>query len=126
MKQFTTKDSGKRQEYPTGMRRDLQTGKPRYELCTPKDTTIEDNMLYRWAMLMERGAIKYGVRNWELSHTEEELERFKGSAFRHLIQWLNDWDLEEDHCAAVMFNLQAAEYCKRRIKEMKENEKSKI
>lgn len=126
MKKFTTKDSGKRQEYPTGMRRDLQTDKPMYTLCIPKDTTLEDNMLYRWAMLMNRGAVKYGRRNWELSKTEEELERFKDSAFRHLVQWLNDWDTEEDHASAIFFNVQAAEYCKRRIKEMKQNEKSKV
>lgn len=119
MTDFVTKDSGRRQEYRTGMRRDLQDDKPAFELCTPKNTTKEDNMLYRWAMLMRRGAVKYGERNWELACTEEELERFKGSALRHMMQWLNGWDSEEDHAAAVMFNLQCAEYVKRRLKDAK-------
>jgi hypothetical protein len=29
---YTTKDSGKREEYKSGMRRDTQEGKPRYDL----------------------------------------------------------------------------------------------
>ena len=119
--EFITKDSGERISYKTGMKRDVTTSKPMYELCTPKDTTKEDNMLYRWAMLMNRGAVKYGRRNWELACTEEELERFKGSALRHMIQWLNDWDSEEDHAGACFFNIQCAEYVKRRLKESKKD-----
>ena len=35
IKKFETKDSGQRQEYKSGMKRDLQDGKPRFDLLTP-------------------------------------------------------------------------------------------
>lgn len=111
---YETKDSGKREEYITGMRRDTQEGKPRYDLVVPllkPGMSADVIMLKRWADLMLRGAEKYGERNWELASTEEELVRFKASAFRHFMQWFNG-EFDEDHAAAVMFNIQAAEYCK--------------
>jgi hypothetical protein len=107
---FVTKDSGKREEYSSGMCRDLQEGKPRYDLITPLNCPKDSSMLYRWAMLMERGMSKYGYRNWELANSEEELLRFKQSAIRHFVQWMNQWDTEEDHAAAIFFNIQAYEW----------------
>ncbi len=101
---FETKDSGQRIEYPSGMKRDIQDGKPDYTLCY-------EPILTRWAELMTRGAAKYGRNNWQLANSEEELERFKSSAFRHLVQWTRG-DTDEDHAAAVIFNLAAAEYVK--------------
>lgn len=103
---YETKDSGKRETYDTGMVRDVQDGKPDY-------TLIPESMLTRWAELMTRGAGKYGRRNWELARTEEELERFKASAYRHFIQWIRG-DADEDHAAATFFNISAAEYVKDR------------
>ena len=47
MKKFITKDSGARQEFESGMRRDLQDGKPRYDLLIP--IGWKENMLKRWA-----------------------------------------------------------------------------
>lgn len=111
---FATKDSGKREEYSTGMHRDLQEGKPRYDLVVPKD--MKEPMLKRWAELMARGAEKYGERNWELAKTQEELDRFQASAFRHFMQWIMG-ESDEDHAAATMFNIQAAEYVKERLEE---------
>lgn len=107
--EFETKDSGKRVDFPSGMRRDTDEGKPRYDL-------IDEPMLTRWAELMARGAQKYGVRNWEKANSEEELERFKASGFRHFIQWIRG-DQDEDHAAAILYNVAAAEYVKRRINE---------
>lgn len=115
MSKYITKDSGKRQEYSTGMRRDLADGKPDFYLITPKLIPYSEQMLTRWADLMTRGITKYGLRNWELAKTEEEYERFKSSAYRHFIQWMLDED-DEDHAAAIMFNVQCAEYVKWRIK----------
>lgn len=121
---YKTKDSGKRVKYSTGMNRDLEEGKPRYDLIIP--IGIKDHMLKRWAELMDRGQQKYGYRNWELARTEDELIRFKSSAFRHFIQWFNDEDVEEDHAAAVFFNIQAAEYVKHKLKSgINEDSKSK-
>lgn len=105
--EYETLDSGARQEYPSGMRRDLQTGKPRYDL-------IDEPMLTRWAELMARGAEKYGENNWQLANSLEELQRFKASGFRHFIQWIRG-DQDEDHAAAILYNIAAAEYVKRRL-----------
>lgn len=102
MSEFITKDSGKRQDYPSGMRRDLQLNKPRYDL-------IYRPVLKEWANLMARGAEKYGESNWMLANSVEELKRFKASGLRHMIQFL-DGETDECHYAAVMFNLAACVY----------------
>ncbi len=104
---FTTKDSGKREEFDGGMVRDTQEGKPRYDL-------LDRPFLRRWAELMARGAEKYGADNWRLACTEEAHARFQASALRHLMQWL-DGDADEDHAAAVAFNLAGAEYVRTRL-----------
>jgi hypothetical protein len=72
-------------------------------------------MLVRWAELMGRGANKYGERNWEKARTEEELARFKASGFRHLVQWFFGLNPEEDHAAAVFFNISGAEHVQARL-----------
>lgn len=104
---YETKDSGLRQQYPTGMVRDIQDNKPRYDL-------VDWQMIKRWAELMQRGAVKYGENNWRKASTQEELERFKASFLRHAIQYFNG-DTDEDHGAAVMFNLSGAEMVKAKL-----------
>ncbi len=104
MTKFETKDSGERQEYPSGMRRDIQTSKPRFDLLLASYLPYEEQLLTRWASLLERGSIKYGSRNWELANSSEELERFKASAARHFFQWLSG-EVDEDHAAAVCYNI---------------------
>ena len=101
---FIVKDSGKRVDYISGMVRDVSEDKPRFDLLIGKEQKYEETLLYRWAMLMMRGAKKYNARNWEKANGIEELERFKESAFRHLIQGLCGKE-DEDHFAAVCFNL---------------------
>jgi hypothetical protein len=113
-KEFVTKDSGKRAAYTTGMVRDTDEGKPNFYLVTPKLIPYEEQMLTRWAKLMTRGAVKYSKRNWEKASTQEELDRFQESAFRHFMQWLLG-DVEEDHAAACYFNIQCAEYVRWRM-----------
>ena len=103
---FITKDSGARQDYKSGMRRDIQSVKPRYDLCIPLKG---EPMFKRWAELMARGAEKYGERNWEKANSQEELDRFKASAFRHFMQWMMN-ETNEDHASAIYFNVQCAEY----------------
>lgn len=104
---FITKDSGQRQEFSTGMKRDIQTGKPRYDL-------IWQPGLKRLAELMARGAEKYDDRNWEKAETQEELDRFKASAYRHFVQWFMG-DRDEDHMAGTVFNLFGAEFVKEKL-----------
>lgn len=98
---FTTLDSGERVDFPSGMRRDTDKGKPRYDL-------IPRPMLKRLAELYARGAEKYGDDNWTLADSQAEVDRFQASAFRHFMQWL-EGDRDEDHGIAVVFNIFAAE-----------------
>lgn len=93
---FETLDSGKREDFATGARRDTQEGKPRYDL-------IPTGPLRRLADLLARGADKYGEHNWEKGMP---LSRFYASMFRHLIQW-REGDRAEDHLAAILFNAMA-------------------
>ena len=116
VKEYITKDSGKRQEYESGMRRDLQDGKPDFSLIVSQNQPYDEMMLTRWAALMTRGAEKYGRNNWQLANSQEELDRFKSSAMRHFIQWITGED-DEDHAAAVMFNINCAEFVKWKLKQ---------
>lgn len=108
--EYVTKDSGERQQFSTGMVRDTSTNKPRYDL-------VYLPLLKRWAELMGRGAVKYGDRNWEKAATQQELDRFKESAFRHFMQWIMEENQEEDHAAAILFNVAGVEYVKGRLKD---------
>lgn len=103
---FKTEDSGKRVAFDSGFVRDVDEGKPRYDL-------LYRPMLKRWAELMARGAVKYGEENWKLASTEEEAKSFQASAFRHFMQWL-DGEEDEDHAAAILFNVAAYEYMKQK------------
>lgn len=108
---FETKDSGERTTFDTGMQRDVTTGKPRFDLVVPEGIPYDQTMGYRHAMLMSRGAEKYGDRNWEKARTEEELHRFKQSAYRHFMQYYHG-ETDEDHASAVFFNITGAEFVK--------------
>ena len=88
------KDSGQREEFPSGMVRDIRTGKGRYDLISPY-------ALRRMARVMEKGCSKYGERNWEQG---APADRFLDSCLRHLGQWqmgLHD----EDHLGQAFWNL---------------------
>jgi len=98
-KGFVTKDSGKRQEFASGMVRDTQEGKPRFDL-------IPTEGLRRLADLYARGAEKYDDDNWKKG---QPFSRAYASLFRHLIQW-REGDRSEDHIAAVAWNAMALMY----------------
>lgn len=94
---FITKDSGKREEFSTGARRDVQQGKPRFDL-------LPVPALRRLADLYGRGAAKYGDRNWEKGMP---FSRVYASALRHLFAWAEGVQDGEDHLAGAAFNLLA-------------------
>jgi hypothetical protein len=93
-KEFVTKDSGQRQSWSTGSVRDTATGKGRFDL-------IPTEPLRRLAQLYERGAVKYGERNWEKG---QPLMRYVDSAMRHLNCLIAGEPLE-DHATAVVWNM---------------------
>lgn len=112
-----TKDSGERAQFASGMQRDTNTGKPRFDLIQPLLLPYQDQMLYRWAMLMARGAAKYSDRNWEQAQSQSELARFYESCDRHYFQW-RAGEADEDHAAAVMYNVSGAEYVQWRLQDV--------
>lgn len=105
---FIVKDSGKRQEFAGGMVRDVTEGKIDYTLC------LDGPMFERWAEHMTKGASKYSKRNWMLAQDEAVYERARESALRHFIAWLKNIR-DEDHAAAVYFNINLAEYVRDRL-----------
>lgn len=112
---FVVKDSGKRQEFSSGMVRDTTEGKPDWTRL------LSGPMLKRWQAHLDKGAVKYpdvgpGVANWTLASGLEELQRFRASALRHMMQWLNG-EVDEDHAAAVYFNINGAEAVKEKMDE---------
>ncbi len=107
MDAFEVKDSGERKVFSTGMQRDSGLKILRPDLIWMPG-------LIRLAELYGKGAVKYAERNWEKAETQEELDRFRASAFRHFIQWFMG-DRSEDHMAAVIFNLFGAEMVRMKL-----------
>ncbi|MFA5991954.1 MAG: dATP/dGTP diphosphohydrolase domain-containing protein [Candidatus Doudnabacteria bacterium] len=102
---YNIKDSGQRQDFETGAKRDIETGKGRYDL-------IPFELLRQQAIHCEKGAMKYGLRNWEKGIP---LSRFLSSSMRHLSQAI-DGQEDEDHIAAASWNLACYTATKERIK----------
>ena len=95
------------------MIRESQAGRLRFDL-------IPTFFLKRLAQRLTDGAVKYGERNFELACSDEEIDRFKASAWRHFIQYM-EGDTDEDHMAAVCFNLLGCELAKNNKKEKEKN-----
>jgi dATP/dGTP diphosphohydrolase len=94
------KDSGKREEFSTGSRRDDRTGKGRFDLLFMG----MPEALRRLAVLLERGAAKYGERNWEKG---QPISRYIDSAVRHLHRAAQGYK-DEDHLVQAAWNCLAA------------------
>jgi Domain of unknown function (DUF5664) len=99
------KDSGTRESFDSGMVRDTEEGKTDYTLV------FDGPMFKRWAEHLTKGAVKYAPRNWMQASSKTELERFKRSFLRHAVAYLNG-DVDEDHAAAMVFNINGMEYVK--------------
>lgn len=85
-----------------GGNRDSDKGKIDY-------TLIPIPALKRIGRHYMNGADKYGRGNWLKLDTPEDIERYKQSMFRHLIQYL-DGEKNEDHLAAVVWNAMSLLY----------------
>jgi hypothetical protein len=99
------KDSGVREEMPTGSRRDSRAGKGRYDL-------LPTFGLHRLARHFENGSKKYGDRNWEIGQT---LSRLLDSGIRHAFEYLQG-QADEDHLAGAVWNLICALDTEERIR----------
>lgn len=71
----------------------------------------------RYTQLMMRGAVKYSEQNWMKAAGEAEAKRFRASFGRHLIKYLRG-EKDEDHAAAIWFNVNGAEYVHLRLHPM--------
>lgn len=93
MSEYQTKDSGARATYETGCVRDTTAGKGSF-------VSISPHMLNRLAQLLQRGATKYCLFNYQkgmpLSRCFDSLMRHTNQAFMG--------DKTEDHLAASIFN----------------------
>jgi hypothetical protein len=90
------KDSGVRQDFATGSKRDTREGKGRFDL-------LPMSLLINMSKHLEDGALKYGDRNWEKG---QPLSRYMDSAMRHMVKfWAGQVD--EMHLHAAIWNLMA-------------------
>lgn len=87
-------DSGVREKFKTGSRRDTRKGKGRFDLLPPY-------AIFRLARHYENGAVKYGPNNWRKG---QPISRYLDSCFRHLVKVVAGAD-DEDHEAAVVWNM---------------------
>jgi len=109
MDTFVTKESSNQETFASGMVRSSAAGKIDYSLI------MDGPMFERWVALLHRGAKLYEPRNWMKADGQVELDRFRESAFRHFMQWWNG-EGDEDHAAAVMFNINGAEFVKEKMR----------
>jgi len=91
------KDSGKRESFNTGSVRDTREGKGRFDLLPP-------TVMRLLAVHYEKGALKYGDRNWEKG---QPLSRTLDSAMRHINEY-REGLRDEPHLVAATWNLMAA------------------
>lgn len=117
MSKFTIKDSGARTEFNSGMVRDIDDDKIGWH------KVLEGPLLKRWAEHLTKGAQKYpdlpdGTANWTLAKGEKEFVRFRQSLARHFMQFMNG-DTDEDHAAAIVFNLNGMLYTQMRMSHTK-------
>lgn len=107
MKFSSVKDSGSREEFATGSRRDTQEGKPRYDLIPLEE-------LERLAMHYSNGAAKYGDSNWKKG---QPVSRLFASLMRHTVAFIRGQD-DEDHMAACLWNIIAISWMRRNKPEL--------
>jgi hypothetical protein len=88
--------SGKAVEFTSGARREDKSDAPRPDLVSPF-------ALMRLGKWMGLGAKKHGDRNWEKGLPFSSMLQ---AIWRHLLKWMMSWE-DEDHLAAVLFNVQA-------------------
>jgi len=91
---YKIKDSGKRKVFESGANRDIRKNKGRFDLLPPA-------AIRALAIHFEKGAVKYGDRNWEKGLP---VARFLDSAMRHIFQFLEGKD-DENHLVSALWNI---------------------
>lgn len=91
------KDSGARTDFGTGSVRDSKNGKGRYDLLPAR-------ALHALAQHFEKGAAKYGDRNWEQG---QPVSNYLDSGLRHIFQYLRGLR-DEPHLVSGAWNFLCA------------------
>lgn len=92
---WATKGTEKNEEFTTGSKRGSQEGKTRFDLIDPY-------FLKELGDLLERGSKLYGEANWTLG---QPLSRTYASLLRHVYALALTPEDDENHMAAVAFNI---------------------
>jgi hypothetical protein len=100
--------------YSGGGKREENGDRPRFDLLWTEGQPLERQMLHRDAVWYQKGAAKYGERNWERFDGEAELVRAQASLGRHYAAFMLGLT-DEDHAAAIRANVQFIEYIRERI-----------
>jgi hypothetical protein len=116
-KLYVTKDSGEKAVHSDGVQRDTQVGKTKFTLMFPRGVPMREQLFTRVAELYTRGGEKYGDRNWENSCAPDTLDHHLEALWRHFMSFFFEENQEEDHAAAIMWNVNAVELTRRNIRE---------
>lgn len=100
--------------YSGGGKREENGDRPRFDLLWTERQPLERQMLHRDAVWYQKGAAKYGERNWEQFRGERELARAQASLGRHYAAFMLG-HTDEDHAAAIRANVQFIEYIREQI-----------
>lgn len=102
--------------YRGGGKREENGDRPRFDLLWTESQPLERQMLTRDAVWYQKGAAKYGERNWEKFDGQAELVRAQASLGRHYAAFMLGLT-DEDHGAAIRANVQFIEYIRERLAE---------
>jgi hypothetical protein len=94
--------------YESGVIRGDNTGKTDYTLA------LDGPLFERWARLLTENVESKGKRNWMNASTQEDYDRFRESFLRHALSVMRG-DQDEDHAAAVVFNLNGILYTESKL-----------
>lgn len=93
-----------KRKFDTGAQRDTDIGKPRLSLIPTEE-------LLRVASHYTKGGEKYGFDNWKKGM---KTSVYYDSAQRHLLKWWKG-DTDEDHMAAVVWNVLGAMWTEKNL-----------
>lgn len=99
-------DSGAREVRPNGFIREPEGPKPDYtrKIGARGLDLVPDEMIERIAEHFFQGGLKYEPDNWRRGTDPDSLERYRRSAARHFVDWING-KTDEDHAAAATWNM---------------------
>lgn len=103
-KDYVLETSGEKMEFSTGAKREVKTGKGRFDLLPPF-------ALHALAIHYEKGGIEHEDRNWEQGLP---IHSFVDSAIRHIIRYMKG-EHKEPHLVAALWNIIGAVETEERI-----------